>query len=221
MTLLVFLLEHIIPGGAARAALGPRATPAQIEQFNKLNGYDLPIWHQFCDYCRGIVLALQPRATPTRRTRASSALIEEALPKTLVLVGISTVLALIVAVPLGVLQVVRRNKPIDYVLTGTSFIFYAMPAFLLGQLLILYFAIDLHWFSTEAPQATSTWGILSDPRRPGPARADPGRDHDRVVQPLHAVLDDGGHDRGLRAHGAGQGRRASAGCSTGTRSATR
>ena len=80
------------------------------------------------------------------------------------LVGISTVFALIVAVPLGVLQVVRRNKPIDYVLTGASFIFYAMPAFLLGELLILYFAIDLHWFPTEAPQANSTWGILSDPR---------------------------------------------------------
>ena len=61
---------------------------------------------------------------------------------------------MIVAVPLGVLQVVRRNKPIDYFLTGTAFIFYAMPAFLLGQLLILYFAIDLRWFSTEAPQAT-------------------------------------------------------------------
>ena len=59
------------------------------------------------------------------------------------LVGISTFLAVIVAVPLGVLQVVRRNKPIDYFLTGTAFIFYAMPAFLLGQLLILYFAIDL------------------------------------------------------------------------------
>ena len=40
------------------------------------------------------------------------------LPKTLVLVGISTVLALVVAVPLGILQVVRRNKPIDYILTG-------------------------------------------------------------------------------------------------------
>ena len=39
-----------------------------------------------------------------------------------------------------------------------------MPAFLLGQLLILYFAIDLGWFSTEAPQVQSAWGVLSDPR---------------------------------------------------------
>ena len=131
VTLLVFLLEHIIPGGAARAALGQRATPVQIEQFNKLNGYDLPIWHQFYDYCRGLVLHFN-LGYSYKKNQTVSALIEEDLPKTLVLVGISTVVAVVVAVPLGVLQVVRRNKPIDYFLTGTAFIFYAMPAFLLG-----------------------------------------------------------------------------------------
>jgi peptide/nickel transport system permease protein len=163
VTLLVFLLSHIIPGGAARAALGPRASQAQIDQFNKLNGYDLPIWHQFWDYCRGLVLHFN-LGYSYKKNQLVSALVEENLPKTLVLVGISTLLAVVVAVPLGVLQVVRRNKPIDYFLTGTAFIFYAMPAFLLGQLLILYFAIDLPWFSTEAPQASSAWGILSQPR---------------------------------------------------------
>jgi hypothetical protein len=39
-----------------------------------------------------------------------------------------------------------------------------MPAFLLGELLIIWFALDLHWFSFEAPQSSSVWGILSDPR---------------------------------------------------------
>jgi peptide/nickel transport system permease protein len=162
VTLLVFLLEHVVPGGAARAALGQRATPASIHEFNKVNGYDLPIWQQFYDYCRDIVLHFN-LGYSYKKNQAVSALIEEDLPKTLVLVGISTLVAVIVAVPLGVLQVVRRNSPIDYVLTGTTFILYAMPAFLLGQLLILYFAIDLGWFSTEAPQASSTWGILSEP----------------------------------------------------------
>jgi peptide/nickel transport system permease protein len=163
VTLLVFLLEHVIPGGAARAALGQRASATQIEQFNKLNGYDLPIWHQFYDYCRDLILHFN-LGYSYKKNQGVAALIGETLPKTLVLVGISTVLAVIVAVPLGVLQVVRRNKPIDYILTGTAFIFYAMPAFLLGQLLILYFAIDLAWFSTEAPQSSSAWGVLSQPR---------------------------------------------------------
>jgi peptide/nickel transport system permease protein len=162
VTLLVFLLEHVVPGGAARAALGQRATPASIHEFNKVNGYDLPIWQQFYDYCRDIVLHFN-LGYSYKKNQAVSALIEEDLPKTLVLVGISTLVAVIIAVPLGVLQVVRRNKPIDYVLTVTTFILYALPEFLLGQLLFLYFAIDLGWFSTEAPQASSTWGILSEP----------------------------------------------------------
>jgi peptide/nickel transport system permease protein len=93
-----------------------------------------------------------------------SALISNQLPKTLVLVGISTLIALIISIPLGVLQVVRRNKPVDYVLTGLSFIFYAMPAFLLGTLLILYFAIDQRWFPVGLSQSQTVGDILRDPR---------------------------------------------------------
>jgi peptide/nickel transport system permease protein len=70
----------------------------------------------------------------------------------------------VVAIPLGVYQVVRRNKPEDYIITGVTFVLYAMPAFLLGTLLILWFGIDIKIFPTEAPQSTSIVGILSDPR---------------------------------------------------------
>ena len=163
VTLLIFLLSHVIPGGPARAAIGPRATPAQIQQFNRINGYDLPIWDQYYQYLRGLVLHFN-LGYSYKYNQSVASLIGERLPKTLVLVGISTVFALIVAVPLGVIQVVRRNKPVDYTLTGLSFIFYAMPPFLLGTLLILYFSIDLHLFSEEAPQGASIGSIVSDPR---------------------------------------------------------
>ena len=163
VVLLTFLLSHIIPGGAARAALGPKATAVQIQNFNHQNGYDLPIYQQFWNYCKGIVLHLD-LGYSYKYNQSVRSLISGRIPKTLVLVGISTVFALLVAIPLGILQVVRRNKPVDYILTGVSFVGYAMPAFLLGELLILWFALDLHWFSFEAPQSTSVWGILSDPR---------------------------------------------------------
>ena len=119
------------------------------------------------------------------------------------------------------LQVVRRNKPIDYVLTGASFIGYAMPAFLLGQLLILYFAIDLKWFGVEAPQANSIWGILSDPRDLVLPVLTLSRDHDRGVQPLHALVDDGGDDARTTSARRGRRARASGGCCTATRCGTR
>jgi peptide/nickel transport system permease protein len=162
VVLLTFLLSKLIPGGYARAALGQRATPAAIEQFNHIHQYDRSIFRQFWNYVWGICHGNLGYSYKYNQTVVS--LVQQKIPKTLVLVGLSTVFALIVAVPLGVLQVIRRNKPIDYVLTGVSFVGYSMPAFLLGQLLILWFAIDLHWFEFEAPQAGSVAGILADPR---------------------------------------------------------
>src|SRR5665213_3907929 len=153
VTFLTFILAHVIPGGPARAALGSRATPGQLASFNAENGYDLPIWDQLYRYFEGLILHFN-LGYSYKANQTVQSLIFSRLPKTLVLLGISTVFAVIVAVPLGILQVVRRYKPIDYVLTALSFIFYAMPAFLLGTLLILYFAIDQHWFPISAPSAT-------------------------------------------------------------------
>ncbi|HXZ82244.1 MAG TPA: ABC transporter permease [Acidimicrobiales bacterium] len=163
VTFLVFILSRMIPGGEARAALGARALPQAIRQFNRVNGFDLPIWDQFYQYLRNLVESFN-LGYSYHYNQSVKALIDERLPKTLVLVGISTVFALVIAVPLGVLQVVRRNKPVDYTLTGFAFIGYSAPAFLIGQLLILYFAIDLRWFSVEAPQGATVGAILGDPR---------------------------------------------------------
>jgi peptide/nickel transport system permease protein len=163
VTFLTFILAHVIPGGPARAALGARATPGQLASFNAHNGYDLPIWDQLWRYFEGVVVHLN-LGYSYKANQTVTSLISSRLPKTLVLLGISTTFAVIVAVPLGILQVVRRFKPIDYVLTALSFIFYAMPAFLLGTLLILYLAIDLKWFPISAPNASTVGGLLSDPR---------------------------------------------------------
>ena len=124
---IVFLLTQVIPGGEARAVLGSKATAAKIHQFNVLNGFTLPIWDQFYQYLLRLIVH-QDLGYSYSYNQTVSALISDKLPKTLVLVGISTLLALVVSIPLGILQVVRRNKPVDYVLTGLSFIFYAMPA---------------------------------------------------------------------------------------------
>jgi peptide/nickel transport system permease protein len=164
VVLLTFLLAHLYPkNSAARACLGPKANAQQIQQFDHQNHYDLPYIQQFWIYTWGIVRH-GDLGRSCRLNESVRSLIEGRIPKTLVLVGISTVFALLVAIPLGILQVVRRNKPVDYFVTSASFVGYAMPAFLLGELLIIWFALDLHWFSFEAPQAQTVWGILSDPR---------------------------------------------------------
>jgi peptide/nickel transport system permease protein len=160
--IIVFALAHFVPGGEARAVLGTKATTAKVHAFNVLNGLNLPWWDQFYQYL--LRLGHGKLGYSYSYNQTVSSLISDKLPKTLVLVGVSTLLALIVSIPLGILQVVRRNKPVDYVLTGLTFIFYAMPAFLLGTLLILYFAIDIKLFPVGLSQSQTVGDILRDPR---------------------------------------------------------
>jgi peptide/nickel transport system permease protein len=161
--MIVFLLSKLIPGGEARAVLGPRSTPVSIAHFNLVNGLDLPLWDQFWRYLEGIVVHAN-LGYSFRQNQGVRELIEARLPKTLALVGVSTVLALIVAIPLGILQVVRRNTSVDYTATGLSFFFYAMPSFLLGTVLILWFALDLKWFPVSPPINSAGFTIFEDPR---------------------------------------------------------
>ncbi len=160
--LITFFLAKLIPGGEAKAVLGPKATPSGIAHFNQLNGLDAPLYLQFWRYVEGIFVHLN-LGYSYKYNQGVRQVIGERLPKTLTLVGASVLISLIVAIPLGILQVVRRNKPIDYVLTTSSFFFYAMPDFLLGTLLIIWFAFDLNWFPVSPPNDASAWAIFTDP----------------------------------------------------------
>ena len=160
--LLTFLLARLIPGGEARAVLGTKATARSIAAFDLRNGLDLPIYDQFWRYVEGIFVHFD-LGYSYKYNQGVAAVIVGRLPKTLTLVTVSVVLALIIAIPVGILQVVRRNKPVDYALTGVSFFFYAMPDFLVGTLLIVWFAFDLKWFPVSPPTDASAWTIFTDP----------------------------------------------------------
>jgi peptide/nickel transport system permease protein len=165
VTAIVFILGRLIPGGEARAALGPEhSTPFNIAHFNRINGLDLPMWDQFYRYIKGLLAWPPNLGYSFKYNQGVTQVIGERLPRTLSLVGASTLLALVIAVPLGILQVIRRNSVLDYTLTATSFIFYAMPSFLLGTLLILWFALDEKIFPVSPPSAASFWTIFTDPR---------------------------------------------------------
>ena len=162
VVLIVFLLSKLIPGGEAAAALGPRRSPQQVGHFNLVNGLDLPLYDQLWRYIWGLFhLDL---GYSFKNNEGVKELISQRLPKTLTLVGTSTVFALIIAVPLGILQVVKRYSPVDYGLTSASFLFYAMPPFFLGFLLILYFSFDLHLFPVSPPINSDATTIFTDPR---------------------------------------------------------
>jgi peptide/nickel transport system permease protein len=154
VTLFTFILTRVMPGGAARAALGIRASPGEILAFNHDYGLDLPLPAQFVLYLNHIIHGNFGYSVQFNETVIG--LVQDRLPRTLVLLGISTVLALMVAVPIGILQAVRRNKLEDYFFTSASFVLYSMPPFWLGLVLIILFAVNLNLFPPVGPQGNVT-----------------------------------------------------------------
>jgi peptide/nickel transport system permease protein len=161
VTMFTFVLLRAIPGNVAVAILGPSAyrNPATLAQFNSEYGFDKPWFQQYLLWL-GHLLQGNLGFSWTLDQSVSS-LLAQRLPKTIALVGISTLLALIVAVPIGLWQAVRRNKTADYTFTGLSFLFYAAPTFFVGTVLILVFSVRLGWFGPEAPQG-GLWSDVSD-----------------------------------------------------------
>lgn len=160
--ILTFVIIHIEPGSAARATLGVRATPSRIAVFNHTYGLDQPAWKQFFSYVGQLLHG--NLGTSYSIQQPVTTLIEQRLPRDVLLLGLSTVVALLIAVPLGLYQAVRRGRITDHVATGVSFTLYSMPDFFFAILLIAVFSVQFHWLPPQAPQADSVAGILADPR---------------------------------------------------------
>lgn len=162
VSVMTFLLLHLLPGGAARAELGVRSSPSAIRAFNKANGYNLPLVSQYFFYLNHLFHG--NLGYSYKLNEPVSTLLAQDLPKSAYLSGLALLLTLIIAIPLGIYQAVRRNRPDDYVVTGMSFIGYSMPTFWLGLLLIAFFSIYLKWLPPSAPQSATVGGAISDPR---------------------------------------------------------
>ncbi|WP_327705927.1 ABC transporter permease [Streptomyces decoyicus] len=161
VSVIVFVLLHLLPGGPARAILGVQATPESLAHFNHRQGYDRSLPEQYVRYLGRLLSG--DLGESYKLNQSVAALLAERLPKTALLAGLALGLAVLPAVPLGVLQAVRRGKAADYVLTGAAFLAYATPVFFLGLVLILVFSQQLPLLPAEAPQADTVGGILADP----------------------------------------------------------
>jgi peptide/nickel transport system permease protein len=161
VTLLVFVLRHLLPGSIARAILGVHASPQAITQFNKVNGLDKPLPLQYVSYLGQLIHG--NLGYSFKQNMTVDMIIKNELPNDVLLVGASLVLSLLIAVPLGLLQAARRNTVTDYAVTGISFILYAMPSYMLGLLLVAFFAVDLRMLPATAPYNSSLSGLLADP----------------------------------------------------------
>jgi peptide/nickel transport system permease protein len=160
VSMIVFGLLQLLPGGPARASLGVHATPTAIAAFNRDNGLTGSVVSQYWNWLSG-VLGGNLGFSYTLNQSVTS-LLSQRIAKTAFLAGISVLIALLVAIPLGLYQAVRRNRADDYALTTVTFVLYSTPAFWLALILIDVFAITNHVFPAEAPQGNFS-SVLSNP----------------------------------------------------------
>ncbi|MGO8960725.1 MAG: ABC transporter permease [Streptosporangiaceae bacterium] len=149
VTLIVFALLRLAPVGAAAAVVGSGSAHQQFA----------------LQYLTWLGRALQGNlgfAPKLNQTVAS--VLAASLPRTLALTVTSTVIAVVVAIPIGLIQAVRRNTGTDHVLRGLTLLFYGMPSFVLGPLLVMFFADRWHRFGAEGPQAAGFVAIITDVR---------------------------------------------------------
>lgn len=161
VTMISFALLHALPGGSARAILGKEATEEQIADFNHENGFDLPLPQQYAKYVGR--LAQGDFGYSYKLNQTVQGAIEQRLPKTIVLSLMSTALALILAIPLGVWQSVKRNRGPDYAITIAAMLAYSTPIFFLGLVMIILFSQVIPILPAEAPQGYTLAEVFEDP----------------------------------------------------------
>lgn len=151
---LVFVLIHLIPGDPVEAMLGETARAADRQAMRAALGLDAPLWRQYLEYLGG--LARLDLGMSLREQRPVTTILAERLPPTLILASASLLLAVVIAVPLGVLAARHQHGPLDSLAMGFSLLGMAVPNFWLGPLLILVFSLWLGWTPISGMQQPSS-----------------------------------------------------------------
>lgn len=141
---LVFLLIHVIPGDPVEVMLGESAQPSDKEGLRHALGLDLPLHQQWWMYFKALLHL--DFGTSLFSGRAIVDLLIERIPATLYLSLVSLVVAIALALPLGILAAVRQHTPLDYGAMGFALFGMSIPNFWMGPLLILVGALWLGWF---------------------------------------------------------------------------
>jgi len=120
------------------------ATREQREELRRELGLDKPFVYQYLDFARGAVQGDMGRSL--RYNRSVSAIVGERVEPTLQLSGTAMLLAIVVAVPVGILSAARPNTWMDCAGRALAFFGQSVPLFWLGIMLVLVFSVELRWF---------------------------------------------------------------------------
>lgn len=144
VSVMVFLLIHMVPGDPVDMMLGESARPADREALRHALGLDQSLWVQFSQFISGLLRG--DLGVSIHSSRPVSELLLERAPATIELALAALLVSVVIALPMGVLAAVRRNTLWDRGAMAFSLLGVSMPNFWLGPLLILLFSVGLGWF---------------------------------------------------------------------------
>ena len=142
-SMILFIAINVVPGSAARSALGVDATPQAIMRFEAQNGLDRPLHVQYADWFAKAVRGDFGKSFQNRVDVGPE--IVRRLPVTLELSLFAFIIANLIAVPLGAIAAYRHTKASDTVITSLATVLGAIPNFWLATLLVLVFSLKLRW----------------------------------------------------------------------------
>ncbi len=144
ITIVAFLLIHLVPGDPAKILLfGTNATPAQLANLRRQLGLEDPLWRQYLSFISQLLHGDLGTSYLTQNSVAHEIL--SRTPSTLELTGAAMVVAVVIGVPLGMLGGAFPNSLADRAARAVSFLGVAVPYFFLALLLVLLFSVRLHW----------------------------------------------------------------------------
>jgi peptide/nickel transport system permease protein len=141
-SMLVFVGIRAIPGDPAIALGAENRDPAVLAAIRHKYGLDKPLPVQYVNW---VGLALRGDLGRDQRELSVSRTIVQRLPITLELAALAILIGSLIGIGAGVVAAVRRGKPADYVATTVALVGLSVPHFWLGIVMIIYFAVKLHW----------------------------------------------------------------------------
>jgi len=160
---LVFFMLRLIPGDPVVTMLGPEYTPEAAAALRTKLGLDASLPVQYVQWLGNLLRGDLGGSIATSDSVAD--IIKSGLPKTLSLAAVSFIIALVIAVPAGIVAALNRNTAIDYIASIVAFVGVSMPSFWFGIILILIFAVQLKWLPAIGYSEISEDGVVEWLRR--------------------------------------------------------
>lgn len=161
VSVLVFAIVHLVPGDPIQVALGTRFDPATYEALRERAGFNQPLPVQYVQWLTGALTG--DLGVSFRSGQPVTTTILGRLPATLTLAFAALLVALVIALPVGIISAVRRGSVVDYTSTVFSQLGVSIPDFWMGILFILLFSLTLGWLppSGYTPLTEDPLGWLS------------------------------------------------------------